>query len=860
MAQIQCPTCGEYSSDELDTCPFCQADLRAVFTPAGSEDIKVQPVQETLPDIVGEDAPEGGSKPAAVDAQTSSSAEEEVTDWLSGLEQAAHEEDQAPAWLSNLNDKIKKDESPAVSTGDDDWLNNLRESAEEPPVAQEQNAPGSDAEEPIPSTGIPDWMQKLQKDVDSRPAAPARVHEITSEEESSDTPDWLLRLQAETRAFAAAQERSLSPVEVETPDQLEQAAEVIPEPVEGDLPSRRQPSDLSMDMQSGVEEVGEQVDSTAAEMSDLTQGRPLEESTPAQLETPHEDESPDWLRPAEAGVEPVRVEENLSENGSADWLKDISPDQPHPVVLETTLENEIPTWLKEMSAEPTAMTNGGDQTGLVSMESAQEVSPDAAEPDWLINLKAEGEASQQEAGGQVKTPLDAHLDDLELVPGWLQEPVKIEPPTEPPATHQDEPVADESGSHPSGDLPDWLVTMKAEAEKPVAVQTQKEDSTTQVVLPGEIPPWVQAMQPVEAMVADAGVAADQDLSQIIENEGPLAGLQGVLPASPVYNSPATTQDSLVRLRVSDDQKRKADLLEQLLEGETHPEPATPAVKNIRSRILRWVVSLLVLISVAVPTISAVHLAPGLSIVPTEVLTTSQILFALPQSSPVLLVFDYEPAYAGELEATGSTLVANLLLSNPRLAILSTSPAGPALAEYFLRTTQNQGLFKSEQPYANLGYLAGGSTGILSFATDPSGTMPHALDGSQPWQTSLLEDVRNLSDFAALVILTDNSDTARQWVEQAGPLMGGKPVLMAISAQAEPMIRPYVESNQIQGLVSGIAGGKAYEQWLQLPGLGQRYWDSFSLGLFMAEVMIILAGLWSVISFLRYRKPAQEEEE
>jgi len=846
--------------DELDICPFCHADLKPLFTPTENEAGSALPVQETPGAAASENAPESGSKLEEVDAQPSSSAEEEVTDWLSGLEQAAHEEDQAPAWLSKLKDNLKKDEPPVEPSGDDNWLNNLRDSTEEAPVAQETDAAGSDVEESIPVEGIPDWMQKLKEDVDSRPSAPTRVHEITSEEENSDTPDWLLRLQAETRAFATSQERSLSAVEEETPDQVEQAALVSPEPVASDHSHQDQLTDWSSDQKGGLEMDGELVDSAAAGMPVPVLDTPDEENVSSQVEIPHEDESPDRFLPDETVGEPVKVEENLSEIGSVNWFKDVSPDPVLPDVNESSSAIELPSWLKEMGSEPAAMPDAGDQTSVVSQEPVQEVSPNAAEPDWLINLKAEGEASQQEAGGQVKTPLGAHLDDLELVPGWLQEPVKIESPSEPPVPTQEEPAAAESGVHPSGDLPDWLVAMQAEAEKPAAAQLQKEEiSTTPGVLPGEVPAWVQALEPVEAMIADAGVP-DRDLAQITENEGPLAGLPGVLPASQVFTLPAVTQEFPVRLRVTEDQQRKAELLEKLMEGETHPMPATMTVKNIRARVLRWVVSLLVLISVAVPTISAVHITPGLSVVPTEVMTTSQVLFALPQSSPVLLVFDYEPAYAGELEATGSTLVANLLLSNPRLAILSTSPSGPALAEYFLRTTQNQGLFKSEQPYANLGYLAGGATGILSFATNPSGTMPTALDGSHPWQTSLLDDVRSLSDFAALVILTDNSDTARQWIEQAGPLMGGKPILMAISAQAEPMIRPYVESNQIQGLVSGIAGGKAYEQWLQLPGLGQKYWDSFSLGLFMAEVMIILAGLWSAISAIRYRRPAQEEEE
>jgi hypothetical protein len=111
----------------------------------------------------------------------------------------------------------------------------------------------------------------------------------------------------------------------------------------------------------------------------------------------------------------------------------------------------------------------------------------------------------------------------------------------------------------------------------------------------------------------------------------------------------------------------------------------------------------------------------------------------------------------------------------------------------------------------------------------------------------------------VIVLTDNADTARIWVEQTGAILGQTPLLMAISAQAEPMIRPYYDSQQIKGLVTGLAGGKAYEQALQLSGLGQLYWDSYSLGLFVAECIIIFGSLWSLISVWRNRKSAHEEE-
>jgi len=66
--------------------------------------------------------------------------------------------------------------------------------------------------------------------------------------------------------------------------------------------------------------------------------------------------------------------------------------------------------------------------------------------------------------------------------------------------------------------------------------------------------------------------------------------------------------------------------------------------------------------------------------------------------------------------------------------------------------------------------------------------------------------------------------------------------MVISAQAEPLIRPYFgePAKQVQGLVTGLAGGAAYESGMPRPMLARKYWDAYSYGL-MAAILIIVFG-------------------
>jgi hypothetical protein len=71
-----------------------------------------------------------------------------------------------------------------------------------------------------------------------------------------------------------------------------------------------------------------------------------------------------------------------------------------------------------------------------------------------------------------------------------------------------------------------------------------------------------------------------------------------------------------------------------------------------------------------------------------------------------------------------------------------------------------------------------------------------------------------------------------------------------------MILPYYDSGQIKGLVTGLAGGDAYGQTFIRPdaqtGLAEKYWNSFGVGILVAELLIVAGALWNVVAGLRSR--------
>lgn len=348
------------------------------------------------------------------------------------------------------------------------------------------------------------------------------------------------------------------------------------------------------------------------------------------------------------------------------------------------------------------------------------------------------------------------------------------------------------------------------------------------------------------------IAPDHETSSrfenlIMEKKDPLAGLRGALPAGSQVGTQRRPPPYSTGLQVTEEQQRYAAYLERLMAGESKPA-AAGTTRRSSNRWWRWLIAALLVLAVGLPFASGAQVAPAMSS-SLDGGASATIIDGLSTNLPVLVAFDYEPALSGELEAVAAPVMDRLFIKGIPLALISTSPTGPALAERFVQDAslvnkqQNQGGVR----YVNLGYLAGGPSGMSYFASSPTEAKPLSVDGDSAWTAGPLQGMRSLSSFAAIIILTDNADTGRSWIEQLGLHLGATPMLMIVSTQAAPMIQPYFDSAQIKGIVSGLPDARIYEQKYSLPGLALHYQNSYSVGMLVAEALIVAGAIWGVIA-------------
>jgi hypothetical protein len=357
------------------------------------------------------------------------------------------------------------------------------------------------------------------------------------------------------------------------------------------------------------------------------------------------------------------------------------------------------------------------------------------------------------------------------------------------------------------------------------------------------------MKPVGVTAAAAAMTGEPE-SQQIEGAGPLAGLRGALPAEPDVSQAPKPPVYSVKLHVTEPQQIQAELLRSLIEAEGQPQalPRRPVVSS--QDIVRLFMAVLLIFPILFVMLTGF---PQFGLPPSsmEVNAVGKMIDGLAPGAPVLLAVDYQPGFAGEMDAATLPVVQHLFEKGAYLALVSTIATGPVQAEQLLSQVRSA----SDAPLqisansVNLGYIPGGATGVLGFAQSPREVLPTSLRGEQAWDAAGLQGIDSLEKFAMVLVATENPDIARYWVEQVQPQLGATPLVLVLSAQAEPMIWPYYYANpsQVQGLVGGLAGGAAYLVRNAQSGEATQFWSPYSAGVLVAVLLMILGGVMYLIS-------------
>jgi hypothetical protein len=99
----------------------------------------------------------------------------------------------------------------------------------------------------------------------------------------------------------------------------------------------------------------------------------------------------------------------------------------------------------------------------------------------------------------------------------------------------------------------------------------------------------------------------------------------------------------------------------------------------------------------------------------------------------------------------------------------------------------------------------------------------------------------------------------EFAKSKDPIIASKPLLVISSAQAGPMIQPYVSSGQVDIMLSGLSDAAQYEYVNNTRlSTARSYWDAFDIGLALAVASIIFGSIWSLFMGIRERRAESEQ--
>jgi hypothetical protein len=752
-------------------------------------------------------------------------------------QQPAKEEEDL-SWLHNLEEESKKTGELSTPKEETDWFADAGTPAPTPPSGGEDLSwlnnlgalPRSEtpAQGPGEASGDLSWLN----DFDVTPEQPA------SRQEPKENPSWLQDFETSSTPEEAASrpQEDLSWLNSFNQDQPSPPAPTSSASKDDlswlnnlETPASEQPAAPAQDDLSWLNNLG----STSAPEQPSTQSQDdlswlnAFGSSPTSEPASSAADDLSWLNSFQSDASALTGKETPPAPEETPEIRHVAPFTPRKTApLSPEDETSVPDWLRSATEGPSMPVNAEQLDQF--REDIVPAGPD--EPFSWKNFVPEAKMDEEPA--QTK-PEPAFFDSELFTP-----------------TDESAALSNQEVDSLFSEMPDWLSRPSPEESKPIAQEPQDigiHAEGGEALSPVDLPSWVQAMRPVEAVISETPSVENQPT----EREGPLAGFKGVLPAVPIGSS-RRPQPIALKLQVSAEQQASAAIMEQILASETSPRELTSAPTFASQRMLRIGLAALMWVVLGAILFLRTQIIPISAVLPPDADAAAQTLQLIPDNSSVLVVMDYEPSLAGEMEATSSPLLNQLvLLRHPRLAFISTSPNGPGLVDRLLRTTEitapSGPQYQEGQNYFNLGYLPGGEAGVLSFIQSPA-SMDSAVS------------VGGFSQYAAVILLTDHSDSARSWIEQlqtvkqADPTIANQPLLVVSSAQVGPMLQPYVSSRQVNGLINGVADAARYEFRNGIPTVMLRsYWDAFGGGVMLAVALIVLGSLWSLFMNIRAQR-------
>jgi len=265
--------------------------------------------------------------------------------------------------------------------------------------------------------------------------------------------------------------------------------------------------------------------------------------------------------------------------------------------------------------------------------------------------------------------------------------------------------------------------------------------------------------------------------------------------------------------------------------------------NWIDRVDRRVIYLMVLIGLFVPLVRPLGLPLGISP------TTQQAFDFIETLQPgdiAIVSPDFTPGTEAENLSQTVAFVHHLMRRRVRIIGLSTRPEGIMYAERVLMELAPRYNYEYGRDFVVMPWKAGGESLIVAFGRDFQGTYPYDF-WNRSTRGTLVDDVVTIRDVDAVICMVTGDEM--HWYIRQIEAIHGVTVTGGGTAVTIPGLMPFVASDQLTGILSGLKGAAEYEALLGIPGRAAAGMDAQSLSHVIVMGFILLGN----VAYLYNRK-------
>ena len=231
--------------------------------------------------------------------------------------------------------------------------------------------------------------------------------------------------------------------------------------------------------------------------------------------------------------------------------------------------------------------------------------------------------------------------------------------------------------------------------------------------------------------------------------------------------------------------------------------------------------------------------------PISITPETQMLYdaveAVPDSSTVMVVFDYYPSTIAECQPMTTAALHHFFRKDCKVITLSNIPlGGPSMAETVTRRIAP--LYDKEYgvDFVNLGYKYGYVAVLSGMGTSIESIFPTDNSGTPLSELPMMDSVINYEQVAFIFEVADNA-TADYWVSIVNAQYG-VPMGCGTTAVGAPKYYSFVQAGQFVGLLGGMKGAAEYEILLGKPANAVLGMGAQSLVHLLIIAMVILGNV------------------